>query len=68
MKWVTENANMRCVHSGKVSLSPSQTWVKVEGLEALEASVCWVEDFSAGIEFARPIHSAVFEMLVSRLR
>ena len=32
MKWVTENANMRCVHSGKVSLSPSQQWVKIEGL------------------------------------
>lgn len=43
-------------------------WVKVEGLEALEASVCWVEDFSAGIEFARSIHPAVFEMLVRRLR
>lgn len=43
-------------------------WVKVEGLEALEASVCWVEGFCAGIEFTRPIHPAVFEMLVSRLR
>jgi hypothetical protein len=43
-------------------------WVKVEGLEPLQASVCWVEDFSAGIEFSRPIHSAVFEMLVGRLR
>ena len=43
-------------------------WVKFEGLEPLEANVCWVEKFSAGIEFVRPIHAAVFEHLVSRLR
>ena len=43
-------------------------WVKFDGLEALEATVCWTEHFSAGIEFARPIHAAVFDSLVSRLR
>ena len=43
-------------------------WVKFEGLDPLEASVCWVEQFSAGIEFARPIHAAVFDLLISRLR
>ena len=42
--------------------------VKFEGLEGLEATVCWVEDKVAGVEFVRPIHSAVFDMLVSRLR
>ena len=43
-------------------------WVKFEGLEGLEATVCWVEEKSAGVEFLRPIHSAVFDMLVGRLR
>ncbi len=43
-------------------------WVKFADLEGLPATVCWIEDNVAGVEFLRPIHSAVFEMLVSRLR
>ena len=42
-------------------------WVKFEGLDALEAMVCWVEGFSVGLEFQRPVHPAVFEVLVQRL-
>jgi len=42
-------------------------WVKFDGLEGLQARVCWVEANVAGIEFVRPIHHAVFEMLVGRL-
>ena len=43
-------------------------WVKFDGLEGLEATVCWVEGTCVGTEFLRPIHSAVFDMLVSRLK
>lgn len=43
-------------------------WVKFEGLEAVEATVCWVEGFSVGVEFLRPIYPAVFELLVERVR
>jgi hypothetical protein len=42
-------------------------WLKFEGLEALEACVCWVEDFVVGVEYERPIHPAVFQTLVDRL-
>jgi hypothetical protein len=42
-------------------------WVKFDGLDALEAVVCWVHGFEVGLEFAHPIHPAVFEMLVSKL-
>ena len=42
-------------------------WVKFEGLEALEAMVCWVEGFAAGLEFQRPVHPAVFNLLLQRL-
>ena len=42
-------------------------WVKFEGLEALEAIVCWVRGFEVGLEFENPIHPAVFGMLVSKL-
>ena len=42
-------------------------WVKFEGLQALEAMVCWVRGLEVGLEFEKPIHPAVFDMLVSRL-
>lgn len=43
-------------------------FVKFDGLDALEAEVRWVEGFSGGARFFRPIYGAVFEMLVARLR
>lgn len=43
-------------------------WIKLNGLEALEARVCWVEGFQTGLKFLRPIHPAVFDMLTQRLR
>ena len=43
-------------------------WVKFEGLSAIECSVCRVEGFVVGVEFVRPIHAAVFDALVARLR
>ena len=42
-------------------------WVKFEGLELLQAKVCWVEDLCVGVEFERPLHEAVFDTLISRL-
>ena len=43
-----------------------QVTVKFEGLEGLEATVCWFDSFSAGVEFRKPLHPAVFDMLVQR--
>ena len=43
-------------------------WVKFDGLDAVESSVCWIKGHDVGIEFARPIHAAVFDVLVQRLR
>lgn len=45
-----------------------RVWIKFDGLEAIEALVCWTREFVAGLEFEREIHPAVFDMLVSRLR
>jgi hypothetical protein len=42
-------------------------WVKFDGLEALEALVCWIDGFAVGLEFQRPLHPAVFETLLERL-
>src|SRR5689334_14303726 len=42
--------------------------IKFEGLEVLEAQVCWVEGYVAGLRFEKVIHPAVFDLLLQRLR
>ena len=42
--------------------------IKFEGLEALDAEVCWVDDFVAGLRFQNPIHGSVFDILLQRLK
>ena len=44
-----------------------QLWVKFDGLQPLQADVCWVEGNAAGLNFRQPIHPAVFERLVNSL-
>jgi hypothetical protein len=41
--------------------------VKFDGLESLDAEVCWVEGNSAGLRFEKTIHPAVFGLLLERL-
>ena len=41
--------------------------IKFDGLEILEAEVCWIEGFRAGLRFEKAIHPAVFDMLIARL-
>jgi hypothetical protein len=43
-------------------------WVKFDQLDSIEANVCWVTGHDAGVEFVRPIHPAVFDALVRRLK
>ena len=45
-----------------------RVWIKLEGLESLEGTIRWVRGIEAGIEFDRPLHAAVFELLMNRLR
>ena len=39
----------------------------IDGLEALECHICWVRGYTAGVEFLKTIHPAVFDMLLNRL-
>ena len=41
-------------------------WVSLPGLEPVEARIRWVEDRKAGVEFVRPLHTAVFNLLLIR--
>jgi len=45
-----------------------RVWLRFDGLEAIESQVCWVNGFTAGVAFSAPIHLAVFEQLLGRLR
>jgi len=40
---------------------------RLPDLEALAARVCWTTGRDVGLEFARPIHPAVFDALLERL-
>lgn len=41
--------------------------VKFDGLEALDAEVCWVDGHTAGLKFGHAIHPAVLDLLLQRL-
>lgn len=43
-------------------------WVKFGSLEPIRSTVRWTEDFTVGLEFARPIDTRVLEWLLARLR
>ena len=52
-----------------VRVKPDDTiWISLPGLETIQARVCWVKDWAAGVEFERPLHQAVFEMVEQRMR
>jgi hypothetical protein len=44
-----------------------QLWVKFDRMDAIDASVCWIAGSRIGIRFSRPIHPAVFDLLLARL-
>ncbi len=42
-------------------------WIKLGTLAPLESTVRWVEGFQGGLEFNRPISTAVLEMVLRNL-
>ena len=44
-----------------------QLWIKFDAMDALEANVRWITGAKAGLRFSRPLHAAVFDMLIGRL-
>lgn len=44
-----------------------QLWIKFDAMDALEANVRWITGAKAGLRFRRPLHAAVFDMLIARL-
>jgi hypothetical protein len=44
-----------------------RVWIKFDGLDPIEATVCWVEGSCVGLMYKYPVHPAVFDMLLARL-
>lgn len=53
-----------CLELGK----GDDVWLRLPGLEALAARVVWIDGTLIGCAFARPLHSAVLEMIIARAR
>lgn len=46
----------------------TDVWLRLPGLEPLQATVAWSKGQYVGCAFARPLHPAVLEMIVKRAR
>jgi hypothetical protein len=52
-----------------VKVSPGDTiWISLPGIESIQAEVCWVKEWTVGVEFSRPLYPSVFEMVRERMR
>jgi hypothetical protein len=43
-------------------------WIKFDGIEAIEATVRWVDGHIGGLRFIRPFYPSVFDLLLARLQ
>jgi hypothetical protein len=52
-----------------VNVSMGDTiWISLPGLESIQAEVCWVKEWTVGVEFSRPLYPSVFELVRERMR
>lgn len=42
-------------------------WIKLPGIESLEAQVCWLDGYTGGAQFVRALHPAVLSLLLTKL-
>jgi len=46
----------------------TDVWLRLPGLEPCHAKVAWTEGYVAGCKFERALHSAVLDMIISRMK
>jgi len=59
-----EGARVEVVERPRVG---EQMMLKFDGLEVLQSEVCWIDGFIVGLKFERPLHPAVFDLLLARM-
>lgn len=58
-----------CCISPPVKVTPGEPiFLRIPGMEAVHATVAWVEEWRVGVEFGHAMHPAVFANLVKRLQ
>jgi hypothetical protein len=43
-------------------------WISLPGIESIQAEVCWVKEWTVGVEFSRPLYPSVFDLVRGRMR
>lgn len=43
-------------------------WISLPGIEMMQAQICWVDLWIAGVEFDTPMHEAVFDIVREKMR
>lgn len=43
-------------------------WISLPGLESIQARVCWMNGWTVGVQFDRPLYPSVFDMMRERMR
>jgi hypothetical protein len=43
-------------------------WISLPGIESIQGTICWVKEWEAGVEFAKPLYPSVFDMVRERMR
>ena len=43
-------------------------WISLPGLETIQATVRWTDGWIAGVEFERPLHPSVLDIVEKRIR
>ncbi len=57
-----------CRIESPVTVSVGDTiWISLPGLESIQGQVCWVKQWTVGVEFARPLYPSVFAMVRDRM-
>jgi hypothetical protein len=42
-------------------------WISLPGIESIQGIVCWVKEWEAGVQFAKPLYPSVFDMVRERM-
>jgi hypothetical protein len=56
-----------CLRFTDAPQSGETMWVRLPGVESIEAETRWTRGFSSGVNFKTQIHPAVFDLILSRL-
>lgn len=56
------------IDSAATLLEGERTWVRLPGIDSIPSTVRWSKEWTAGVSFDNPVHPAVFDMVVGRMR